>query len=213
MTRKASHSSISWGYFHVSIEKEPMRVVIDLSQVLRSRVTEIELGRLFLKSPFVRKVEMSMEAGDNTAKIVLATKVPVVAEVFKMPSKDKASRIVIDIKKAKSLIDCVRRFVLVLGILAAGIFAAQANARVWDPKRILTLHLTFEWNGRRLLVDAPRGVHSQSDGGASVDQLEGRCDIPFQVNSVFYFRVGGPTQPSRRSAVSCPDARDERERI
>ena len=89
------------GYFHVSVEKEPSRVVIDLSQVLRSRVSEISLGKLFLKSPFVCRAEMSMEIGDNTAKIVLDTKVPVVAEVFEMPSKNKPSRIVIDIKKAK----------------------------------------------------------------------------------------------------------------
>lgn len=90
------------GYFHVAVEKEPSRVIIDLSQVLRSRVSEIELGRLFLKSPFIRKAEMSMEAGDNTAKIVLSTKVPVIAEIFQMPSADKKpGRIVIDIKKAQ----------------------------------------------------------------------------------------------------------------
>lgn len=89
------------GYFHVSVEQAPARVVIDLSQMLGSRVSEISLGRLFLKSPFIKKAELSIEDGDNTAKIVLSTKVPVVAEVFQMPSKDKPSRIVIDIKKAR----------------------------------------------------------------------------------------------------------------
>jgi hypothetical protein len=88
------------GYFHVSVEKRPSRIVVDLSQVSRSRVSELELARLFAKSPFVAKVEMSMEPEDSSAKIVLNTKGPIAAEVFEMPSDKKASRIVIDLKKA-----------------------------------------------------------------------------------------------------------------
>jgi len=88
------------GYFHVSVEKNPSRVIIDLSQVARSRVSEINLAKMFEKSPFVAKVEMSMEPEDNAAKIVLNTKVPIAAEIFEMPSDKKASRLVIDLKKA-----------------------------------------------------------------------------------------------------------------
>lgn len=88
------------GYFHVSVEKNPSRIVIDLSQVSRSRVSEINLAKMFEKSPFVSKVEMSMEPEDNAAKIVLNTKVPVAAEIFEMPSDKKASRLVVDLKKA-----------------------------------------------------------------------------------------------------------------
>lgn len=88
------------GYFHVSVEKNPARVIIDLSQVARSRVSELDLARLFSKSPFVAKVEMSMEPEDSAAQIVLNTKGPIAAEVFEMPSAKKASRLVIDLKKA-----------------------------------------------------------------------------------------------------------------
>lgn len=88
------------GYFHVSVEKNPSRLIIDLSQVARSRVSEINLARVFAKSPLVAKVQMSMEPEDNQARIVLNTKVPVAAEVFEMPSDKKASRLVIDLKKA-----------------------------------------------------------------------------------------------------------------
>lgn len=88
------------GYFHVSVEKNPSRIIIDLSQVSRSRVSEINLAKMFEKSPFISKVEMSMEPEDNAAKIVLNTKVPVAAEVFEMPSDKKASRLVLDLKKA-----------------------------------------------------------------------------------------------------------------
>ncbi len=89
------------GYFHVSVEKNPPRVVIDLSQVRRSKVTEMEISRLFSKSPFIRDVELSMQAEDSSAKLVLNTRKPVAAEIFEMPSSKKASRIVIDLKKAK----------------------------------------------------------------------------------------------------------------
>ena len=89
------------GYFHVSVEQNPSRVVIDLSQVNRSAVSEAGISRIFSKSPFVKTVEMMMEPEDNSAKLVLNTKVPVAAEIFKLPSASKASRIVIDIKKAK----------------------------------------------------------------------------------------------------------------
>jgi hypothetical protein len=61
----------------------------------------MDLARLFSKSPFVQKVEMSMEPEDNSAKIVLLTKEPVAAEIFEMQSAKKASRIVIDLKKVK----------------------------------------------------------------------------------------------------------------
>ena len=88
------------GYFHISVEKNPSRIVIDLSQVARSRVSEMDLVKLFSKSPFVAKVEMSMEPEDSAAKIVLNTKTPIAAEIFEMPSNKKASRIVIDLKNA-----------------------------------------------------------------------------------------------------------------
>lgn len=88
------------GYFHVSVEKNPSRIVIDLSQVARSQVSEMDLARLFSKSPFVSKVEMSMEPEDSAAKIILNMKSPIAAEVFEMPSQKKASRVVIDLKKA-----------------------------------------------------------------------------------------------------------------
>jgi hypothetical protein len=89
------------GYYHISVEKNPSRIIVDLSQVAKSKVSEMDLARLFSKSPFVQKVEMSMEPEDNSAKIVLLTKEPVAAEIFEMQSAKKASRIVIDLKKVK----------------------------------------------------------------------------------------------------------------
>jgi hypothetical protein len=88
------------GYFHVSVEQNPARVVIDLMQTSQSRVNEAALARMFSKSPFVKTVQMVMEPEDGSAKIVLNTRMPVAAEVFRLTSEKKPSRIVVDLKKA-----------------------------------------------------------------------------------------------------------------
>jgi hypothetical protein len=88
-------------YYHVSIEKNPSRVVIDLSQVNKSRVSEAALAKLFAKSNLVKSTELMMDPEDNSAKLILNMRGPIAAEVFEMPSNKKASRVVIDLKKAK----------------------------------------------------------------------------------------------------------------
>src|SRR5207253_2970794 len=89
------------GYFHVSVERN--RVVIDLSQVTRAQVTEMELVKLFAKSPLVKSVELSMDPEDSGATLVLNTNGATAAEVFQMPSEKKPSRLVVDLKRTKKL--------------------------------------------------------------------------------------------------------------
>jgi hypothetical protein len=91
------------GFFHVSIEKKPARIVIDLSQVTRSKVTEMELVKIFSASPFIKSVELSMDAEDSAATLVFNTKTSVAVEVFQLPLNKKSGRLVIDVKKAKTI--------------------------------------------------------------------------------------------------------------
>lgn len=86
-------------YFQASIETRPPRVVIDLAQVSRSRVTEAKLKRAFQRSPYVKTVELTSDPEDRSASLVLALREPMAVEIFEMPSKTQASRIVIDLKK------------------------------------------------------------------------------------------------------------------
>lgn len=88
-------------YFQASVEKNPPRVVIDLAQLSRSAVTEAKLKQIFQKSPFVKKVELTSDPEDRSATLTLALTEPMSVEIFEMPSDKKASRIVVDLKKAK----------------------------------------------------------------------------------------------------------------
>lgn len=85
-------------FYHVSIEKSPPRIVIDLNQISRSKVNENGLSKLFQKSPLVKSAELTSDPEDFVTKMVLNLKAPVAAEVFEMPSATKPSRVVIDIK-------------------------------------------------------------------------------------------------------------------
>lgn len=86
-------------YFQASIEKNPPRIVIDLAQLSRSAVSEAKLKQIFKKSPYVKNVELTSDPEDRSASLVLSLNENMGVEVFEMPSQDKASRIVIDLKK------------------------------------------------------------------------------------------------------------------
>lgn len=89
------------GHFHVGIEKNPSRVVIDLNQVQRAGITEKQLVKTFEKSPFVKTATMRFDPEEQVTTMILEMKKPVGVEVIELPSKTKASRIVVDLKAAK----------------------------------------------------------------------------------------------------------------
>ncbi|MGE3385614.1 MAG: hypothetical protein AB7K41_02680 [Bdellovibrionales bacterium] len=86
-------------YFQASIEKNPPRIVIDLAQLSRSAVTEAKLKQIFKRSPYIKSVELTSDPEDRSASLVLALNEPMAVEVFEMPSANKATRIVLDLKK------------------------------------------------------------------------------------------------------------------
>lgn len=87
------------GFFHASVEKNPPRVVIDLSQLSRSAVSEARLREIFKKSPNVKNVELTSDPEDRSATLVLHLKNSVALEAFELPANGKASRLVFDLKK------------------------------------------------------------------------------------------------------------------
>ncbi len=95
--RKGNPLKGPMGYYHVAVEKDPHRIVIDLTQVGVSRLTEAQiLARLReLKSFKDAFVVQDSEAG--SLKIVLSLKRPVAIEVFEPKSKEKPPRLVIDL--------------------------------------------------------------------------------------------------------------------
>lgn len=89
------------GHYHVGIEKNPSRVVVDLNQVMRSGISEEQLRKSFEKSTYVKAVSLRFDPEEKVTTLVLDMKKPVGVEVVEMPSKTKASRLVVDIKPVK----------------------------------------------------------------------------------------------------------------
>lgn len=88
-------------FFHVSVDRDLARVVIDLSQVARSGVDQNKLAQIFKKSPLVKSAEITFDPEDVSTNLNLQLKKPALVEVFELKSTESPSRIVIDMKPAK----------------------------------------------------------------------------------------------------------------
>lgn len=86
-------------YYQVNLEQNPPRLVIDLSQVTASKVSDVELRKVFMKSPFVRSVQMLPDPEGASTTLVLNLKKTVKAEVFNLKGKGSPGRLVIDLKQ------------------------------------------------------------------------------------------------------------------
>ncbi|OFZ11065.1 MAG: hypothetical protein A2Z20_02150 [Bdellovibrionales bacterium RBG_16_40_8] len=94
---KPLHNKVS--YFQVSIDKKQRKVVVDLSQMLASGVSEAVLKNRFKSSPLVKDTKISYDPQDNTITMQLFLKKNVQVEAFTLPAKNKPSCIVIDLKE------------------------------------------------------------------------------------------------------------------
>lgn len=83
-------------FFQVNLEPKNSRLVVNLSQVVASKVSQEELVAEFKKSPFIRSVDLILDPIGSSTSLVLDLKRKVRAEVFKMESKGAPGRIVID---------------------------------------------------------------------------------------------------------------------
>lgn len=88
-------------YFHVSVDRDLSRVVVDLSQVAHSGVDQAKLLKLFKQSPNVRSVEITYDPEDVSTNLVLMMKRPTFVEVFQLSEPNAPGRIVIDMKPAQ----------------------------------------------------------------------------------------------------------------
>ncbi|OQW47291.1 MAG: hypothetical protein A4S09_15975 [Proteobacteria bacterium SG_bin7] len=87
------------GYFHIILEKNPDRLVIDLSQVQKTAVDEKQLAAIFRNSELVSKTEMTMDPEDLSTNITLYLKQPVKARVKSNTDGKKPGQLVIDMVK------------------------------------------------------------------------------------------------------------------
>jgi hypothetical protein len=90
-------------YFHISVEKDSPRVTIELPQMLGSNVDQKKIENMLKKSPYVKSSKIFYDPVDTTVSIQLNLKKQISVEAFKLPSADRASRIIIDLKDKKKL--------------------------------------------------------------------------------------------------------------
>lgn len=100
--REAKPDAKDLGYFQVSLDAPRQRIVLDLTQLRISKVSEQQIQDTFKKSPFVRSAELTLDPEDQSASLVLNLKQPMKLEVFELRKRGKAARVVMDLKPIAS---------------------------------------------------------------------------------------------------------------
>lgn len=92
------------GYFHVSVDGNNSRVVIQLSQMSKTLTNEAQIRKMFAKSANVKSVDFTVDPADSTGTVVLNLKRPMKTEVFALPGRKKqTARLVLDMKPLKKM--------------------------------------------------------------------------------------------------------------
>ncbi|MDZ4662135.1 MAG: hypothetical protein SGJ18_11015 [Pseudomonadota bacterium] len=86
----------SVGFFQVAVEKDPARLVIDLTQMQRTKVDERQLAAVFRDSGFIKSTEMTMDPEDFSTNLTFFLKKPV---RVKVSSPEKQGQILIKIEE------------------------------------------------------------------------------------------------------------------
>jgi hypothetical protein len=85
------------GYFQASMDSHNRRIVLDISQLRYSKVSEQQVQNIFRKSPYVASVAFTLDPEDKAATMVLNLKRPMKLEVFQLLKNKKPARIVMDL--------------------------------------------------------------------------------------------------------------------
>jgi hypothetical protein len=86
------------GFFHISIQESPKRVVVDLENVTQTNVDARQIAKLFSKSPFFSKVSIYEDGTHKNLTLELPLKVKAQMEVFELVTPGKPGRIVMDVR-------------------------------------------------------------------------------------------------------------------
>ena len=87
-------------YFQASVDRNQNRIVLDLTQLKMSMVSEQKIRELLKKSPFVASADFTLDPEDRAASLVLNLKRPMRLEVFQLVDKKKPARVVLDLTPA-----------------------------------------------------------------------------------------------------------------
>jgi hypothetical protein len=86
------------GFFHVAIQKNQKRVVIDLENTVPSKINGQLIGRYLQRSKYFSSGTMYYDEINKNLTIEMSLKKKAQIEVFELVSAGRAGRIVIDVK-------------------------------------------------------------------------------------------------------------------
>lgn len=84
-------------YFHVEVDKTNSRIIMDLSQVQRSRLSESELKKVFAGSPYLALESIAYDPEDRATNLILNMKRPIKVEIFSPKLAKTPGRIILDV--------------------------------------------------------------------------------------------------------------------
>lgn len=86
------------GFFHISVQKNPQRIIVDLQNVSSSKVDEDKLKKLFKTSEYLGELKIYDDHFTKNLTLEIPLKSQAKVEVFELAGVGQPGRLVIDVK-------------------------------------------------------------------------------------------------------------------
>jgi hypothetical protein len=87
------------GYFHAQLFRNPSEMSLDLSQLLKTKVSANQLRALLRKSKLIQTADLVSDLEDRSTNVKMRFKVPIKMRVFTLSPKNNSPKLVLDISK------------------------------------------------------------------------------------------------------------------
>lgn len=87
------------GYFHAQLFRNPSELSLDLSQIIKSRVTSAHLKNLIKQSRLIQNADLTVDREDYSTHFTMRFKSPIKMRVYTLSPKKSSPKLVIDITK------------------------------------------------------------------------------------------------------------------
>jgi hypothetical protein len=84
-------------YFHVAVDKNPPRLVVDMTRMRKTAVSEKDLVARLKNSIFIRSLELTMDPEDHSTNLTLNLKAPIQVSVHERYSRREGTQLVLDL--------------------------------------------------------------------------------------------------------------------
>jgi hypothetical protein len=89
-------------YFHIAVDRDQKRIVIDLQNVARSKLDREQLASIMARSPYVRDVQLRVDGAKRVTHLTINMKQAVEVEAFELPVRERGGRIALDVRPPRA---------------------------------------------------------------------------------------------------------------